>query len=207
MKLLAILLMILLILALMGFAFFYIFGFAMSFDAPGSDKDPAAWRMRILMLLPGVIMVVALVFAFISFVSGKYKMSLIASGIPVGLFAMGILLLFVTSLASAKKYKVTQIQEAAEAEKYPVQKFIRPVEGGADTVLVFPSRIVAYRLFNYNGHPYNGPLGALNDARTIFVYENSSDNKLPFRELDQFTDEHGKRMSDLYQMYDEKAPK
>ncbi len=207
MKALAIIFMILILFMMVGFAFFYILGFAMSFDAPGSDKDPAAWGMRIMMFMPGVILFIALVVAFISFNSGNYKRSMIVGAVPLGICAVFIVYMFVSSFTSLASYKVAEAKEAADAEKYPVQKFLRPVEGGADTVIVFPSRIVSYRLLNYNGYAYNGPLGALNDARTIFVYENSPDNKLPFSELDQFIDENGKRLSDLYQMHDEKAPK
>ncbi len=199
--------MILILFMMFGFAFIYILGFAMSFDAPGSDKDPAAWGMRVMMFLPGVILFVALVIAFISYTSGHYKRSMIVSSIPLGLCAALIVFMIVSSSTSMANYKITEAKAAADAEKYPVQKFLRPVEGGADTVLIFPSRVVSYRLFNYNGYAYNGPLGALNDARTIFVYQNSTDNRLPFAELDQFIDENGKRLSDLYQMYDENAPK
>lgn len=55
MKILALVLMVLTILVIVGFGFAYLLGFVMSFDAPGSDKDPDAWSFRILMLGPIVI--------------------------------------------------------------------------------------------------------------------------------------------------------
>jgi hypothetical protein len=52
MKVLALLLMALTVLVIVGFGMMYLLGFALSFDAPGSDKDPDARSFRILMLLP-----------------------------------------------------------------------------------------------------------------------------------------------------------
>ena len=70
-------------------------------------------------------------------------------------------------------------------------------------MIVFPSRIVAYRLMNYNGYPYNGPLGVLNESRTTIVYNNSTDTKLPFNELDQFVDENGRKLTEVYQIHND----
>ena len=64
MKGLALILMFLTLLAIVGFGLFYLLGFAMSFDAPGSDKDPAAWGMRLLMFLPAIVFIIVLAFAW-----------------------------------------------------------------------------------------------------------------------------------------------
>lgn len=190
--------MILIFLLLIGFGFFYILGFAMSFDEPGSDKDPSAWMMRLLMFLPAVIMLAALIIAFISYSSGHYKRSVIISSIPIGMSAIFIAYMFISSFSTMAGIRKEQLTEAADARKYPVQKFLRPVEGGADTVIVFPNRIVAYRLKEYNGYPYAGPLGDLNEDRTAIRYNNSSDTKLPFEALDQFVDGEGRKLTEVY---------
>lgn len=200
MKTLAIIFMIIIFFLMIGFGFFYLLGFAMSFDAPGSDKDPSAWMMRLLMFLPGVILLAALIFALISFSSGHYNRSVIISLIPLSLSVMFILYMSFTSYSTMAAYNNQQQKEAADAEKYPVQKFMRQVEGGADTVIVFPSRIVAYRLYAFNRNPYGGPLGDLNEKRTTIIYNNSSDTKLPFIELDQFVDIEGRRFTEVYRI-------
>ncbi|HUR30489.1 MAG TPA: hypothetical protein VMZ69_03600, partial [Saprospiraceae bacterium] len=150
MKTLALTFMIIIFLLLIGFGFFYLLGFAMSFDAPGSDKDPSAWMMRLLMFLPGVILFGALIFAFISFYSGHYKRSVIISAVPMGVAAIFFVYMFVTSFTAQASYTKLRMSEAADEKKYPVQKFLRQTTIGADTVIVFPNRIVAYRLQMYN---------------------------------------------------------
>ncbi len=57
----------------------------------------------------------------------------------------------------------------------------------------------------YNGYPYAGPLGVMNEARTTIVYDNSSDTKLPFGELDQFLDEEGRKLTEMYQIYNDES--
>lgn len=198
MKTLAIIFMILTFFLIVGFGFTYLLGFAMSFDAPGSDKDPSAWMMRLLMFLPGVILLAALIFAWISWAKGHYKRSVIISAVPLGMAAAFIVFTFISSFATMASFKATQLQEAADERKYPLQVFLRPVEGSADTILVYPSRIVAYRLINYNGYPYAGPLGDLNEDRTTIKYNSSSDTKIPFNELDQFVNGEGKKFTEIY---------
>ncbi len=68
-----------------------------------------------------------------------FKRSVIISSVPLGMSVAFILFMFISSFASLASYKVTQMMESADAEKYPVQKFFRPVEGGVDTVIVFPN--------------------------------------------------------------------
>jgi hypothetical protein len=198
MKSLSIVFMILIFFVMIGFGFFYILGFAMSFDAPGSDKDPSAWMMRMLMFLPGIILLAALILAFISFSSGHYRRSVIISSVPLGMAAVFIIYMFVSSFTAQAAYTKQIMTEAADARKYPVQKFLRKTEIGADTVIVFPNRIVSYRLQMYNGYPYNGPLGDMNEDRTTVIYNNSSDTKLPFEDLDQFVDEEGRKLTEVY---------
>jgi len=198
MKALAIVFMILIFFVMIGFGLFYLLGFAMSFDAPGSDKDPAAWMMRMLMFLPGLILLAALILAFISFSSGYYKRSVIISAIPLGMAAVFMVYLFISSFAAQASYTKQMMTEAADARKYPVQKFLRKTDIGADTVIVFPNRIVSYRLQMYNGYPYNGPLGDLNEDRTTIIYINRPDTKLSVEELDQFVDEEGRRLTEVY---------
>ena len=200
MKALAIVFMVLVFLAMMGFGFFYILGFAMSFDAPGSDKDPSAWMMRLLMFLPGIILLAALILAFISFTSGHYKRSVIISSVPLSMAAAFIVYLFISSFAAQASYTKQMMTEAADARKYPVQKYLRKTDIGADTVIVFPSRIVSYRLQMYNGYPYNGPLGDLNEDRTTIIYNNRPDTKLSVEQLDQFVDEEGRRLTEVYKV-------
>jgi hypothetical protein len=200
MKSLAILFMILIFLLMIGFGFFYLLGFAMSFDAPGSDKDPSAWMMRLLMFLPGLILLGALILAFMSFSSGHYKRSVIISSVPLAMSVLFILYLYISSFTAMADYNKQRMAEAADARKYPVQNFLRHTDIGADTVIVFPNRIVAYRLQRYNGYPYNGPLGDLNEDRTAIIYNNRPDTKLSIEELDQFVDQEGRRLTDVYRV-------
>src|SRR5688572_31699061 len=94
---LAIISMILVLSLLIGFGLFYILGFAMSFDAPGSDKDPAAWLMRGLMFLPGLILVGAFIWSLLSFASGHYKRSAVINTVPIAMAVLFILYMFVSS--------------------------------------------------------------------------------------------------------------
>jgi ABC-type transport system involved in multi-copper enzyme maturation permease subunit len=198
MKTASILFMILGILMVLGFGFMYLLGFAMSFDAPGSTSDPAAWWMRFLMFLPILIMIGALIFAMIAFARGNYKQSFIASVVPVGIFILIIGFMFISSFASMNKYKAQMAAEAEDARLYPVQKFLRHVEGGTDTIIVFPNRIVAYRKYLGTNIPWGGPLGDLNEKRDTIYYYSSHDTKIGMGELDQFTDENGRKFTDVF---------
>jgi hypothetical protein len=128
--------------AAMGLA--YLLGFAMSFDAPGSDTDPLAWLMRILIFMPIVILLVVLIFALRAFMARRYRQSMwIASIFPVsGIGLMIYMSLMSTNFMSA--YTAEREREAEEARLYPKQKFFRPVEGGADSIIVFSTTIPAF---------------------------------------------------------------
>ncbi len=200
MKTAALLLILLSVLLVFGFGFFYLLGFAMSFDAPGSDKSPAAWGMRILMLTPILIFIVFILLAWIAFQAGNYRRSVILGLIPpaIGIALLGIMA--VTSFASLSAFRRQRAQEEADARRYPVQKFMRPVEGGTDTIIVFPSRIVAYRKYMGTEHHWGGPLGDLNESRDVILYYHHPDNRIPKEELNQFIDETGRKLTDVYQV-------
>jgi hypothetical protein len=77
MKTLAILLLLLTFLMMLGFGMFYLLGFAMSFDAPGSTSDPKAWGMRLLIFAPMIIFLVVLVMAWQAYAAGNYRKSVL----------------------------------------------------------------------------------------------------------------------------------
>lgn len=147
MKILALVLMVLTVLVIVGFGFAYLLGFVMSFDAPGSDKDPDAWSFRILMLGPIVIFLSLFVLSIRAYSAGQYKRSvLMGAATPViGLGLFGAMTL--SSVASYKSYQKEEARQRELEKRYPVQRFTRPAEGGTDTLIVWPSGIVAYRLY------------------------------------------------------------
>jgi ABC-type transport system involved in multi-copper enzyme maturation permease subunit len=198
MKITALLLIFLCVILLLGFGFMYLLGFAMSFDAPGSTSDPKAWGMRLLMFLPLLLIILALILAIIAFTSGNYKRSAIISSVLIGICGVLIAFLLISSFTSLAKYKVQTTKEAADAIKYPIQKFLRPVEGGTDTIIVFSDRIVAYRKYQGTNFPWSGPLGDLNDSRDTMYYHESSDTKIAINELDQFVDKGGRKFTEVY---------
>ena len=77
MKTLAILLMLLTIVMIVGFGLFFLLGFAMSFDAPGSTTDPKAWGMRLLIASPLLIFLVCLILAWKAYAGGYYGKSVL----------------------------------------------------------------------------------------------------------------------------------
>ncbi len=200
MKTAALLLMILSVLILLGFGFMYLLGFAMSFDAPGSGDDPKAWGMRLLMLLPLLLIIVALIFSIKAYSSGNFRQAFIINMVPVGFCAVLFAFLIITSFTSLAKYRATTAREAADARLYPEQRFLRPVEGGTDTIIVFPSRIVAYRKYQGTDIPWSGPLGDLNEQRNTIQYNSSTDTHISKEELDQFFDAQGRKFTDVYRI-------
>ena len=198
MKILAILLMLAGVCIIVGYGFIYLLGFAMSFDAPGSTKDPKAWMMRLLIFMPLVIFVVLLILAFIAFYTGHYKRSVMFSAF-FGIAGLGFFLFSsISSAVSMRRMNEIRAKEAEEERMYPKQTFLRPVEGGVDTIYVFPSRIVSYRLYVGTEIPYGGPLGDLNTSRDTLIYNRRSDTKLNIEDLSQFLDEKGRKFSDVY---------
>ena len=200
MKTIAILLMIVTILAIGGFGIFYLLGFAMSFDAPGSDKAPGAWAMRLLMFSPAIFFLIFLIIAIRAFQGGHYNRSVLFGSLTpvicIGLLAF----LSITSMASSKSYRQQMKQEAEDAVKYPKQEFTRPAEGGTDTIIVFPSRIVAYRLYQGTEQHYGGPLGDLNETRDAIIFLERRDNRLKREDLSSFIDNQGRKLTDLYEI-------
>ena len=199
MKILALVLMVLTILVIVGFGFAYLLGFVMSFDAPGSDKDPDAWSFRILMLGPIVIFLSLFVLSIRAYSAGQYKRSvLMGAATPViGLGIFGAMTL--SSVASYKSYQKEEARQHELERRYPVQRFTRPADGGTDTLIVWPSGIVAYRLYMGPDKPaWGGPFGDLSDDRRTILYKASKDNKLKPEDLDQFKDETGRNLTEVY---------
>lgn len=197
MKIVAILLMLLLLIIAVGFGFMYILGFAMSFDAPGSASDPKAWGMRFLMFSPILIILIVVIYSFIVFTQGNYRKAVLASSGALGMCALIVGFFLFTSATSLAKYKAQVRQEEEDAKRYPKQKFLRQDEHGADTIIVFPSRIVAYRLRGTD-FPLSGPVGDLNEGRDGLIYNHSPHNDVKPEELDQFIDENGRKFTDVY---------
>jgi len=198
MKTAALLLMILSVIVLFGFGFMYLLGFAMSFDAPGSGEDPKAWGMRFLMLIPLLLIIVALIFSIMAYSSGNYRRVVMINLLPIGICATLIGYMVITSFVDLAKYRAITAQEERDAKLYPEQRFLRPVEGGTDTIIVFPSRIVAYRKYQGTNIPWSGPLGDLNEDRTTIKYNSSTDTHIYKNELDQFFDAQGRKFTDVY---------
>ena len=183
---------------IVGLGSMYLLGFAMSFDAPGSISDPKAWGMRFLIFSPILVMIVTLIFAVIAYSSRNYKRSVIIGLMPVGIFVLMIAFMTISSFTSMAKYRAQMTREAEDARLYPVQKFLRHVEGGTDTIIVFPNRIVAYRKYQGSDMPWGGPLGDLNNSRDTLDFNRSSDTKIKAEDLSQFIDDQGRIFSEVY---------
>lgn len=197
MKIISILLMLFGVLLIVVLGLMYLLGFAMSFDAPDSG-DGKAWLFRLLMFVPILILVAVLIFAMKAFASDNYVRSM-RIGLVFVLAAAGIAAyLFGTSYSSLRQYRKEMAQDAEDARLYPRQKFIRPYEGGADTIIVFPNRIVAYRFNSAPDFPLSGPLGDLNEKRDAIIYNHSPHNDIRIDELDQFVDAQGRKLTDVY---------
>lgn len=199
MKTLALLFMILGVVVMFFGGFMGLMGFAFAFDAPGSADDPSVWLIAILMFtLPILIPIVILIFSFLSYRKGNYGRAVLISAI-FPLLIVGFTVLSVTSTYfSMKEFNAQREQQAEDERLYPKQTYLRAGEYGADTILVFPDRIVAYRLNVGVEYPYNGPLGDLNESRDTLLYRERPDTKLTREELSQFTDANGRKFTEVY---------
>mgnify|MGYP006870799717 CR=1 FL=1 len=199
MKTISILLLVLGALLIVGLGFLYLFLFAMSFDAPGSADDPKAWGMRLLFLLPLLGLIVALVLAFIAFQAGNYVRAVRIGSVFV-IALLGLLLVMIKSGFDNKKYIDEMRAQELEDAKHPIQHFIRPVESGADTIIVFPSRIVAYRIFdNTFQKTIGGPVGELNKTRDTIKLDNFPEEHLKRADFEFFVNSDGKKFSEAFQ--------
>ena len=194
MRTLAILLMLLIV----GFGLFFLLGFAMSFDAPGSTTDPKAWGMRLLIASPLLIFLVCLILAWKAYAGGYYGKSVllgtVAPVVCIALYAW----MSITSMASMKQYNDQVAKEEEMKAKYPVEKYIRTADGVSDTIIVWPNGIVAYRLNIGMEFPWNGPLGELSEDRKTITYDRRPDTKLPIEELYHFMDSEGRIFTNVY---------
>jgi hypothetical protein len=176
----------------------YAFGFVMSFDAPGSMTNLKGWWMRFLIFLPILGLVVVLIFAAMAFRAERYKRSAIIGS----LFAVSgigfMLYLSIMTIDATHSFDQWKAKEDEAARLYPVQKFLRQSDTTADTIIVYPSGIVAYRLLANRDFPWNGPLGDLNASRDVILYNRSNDTKITWEELDQFIDGNGRKLTEVY---------
>ena len=201
MKVLAIICMLLTLLAIAGFGLFFLIGFAMSFDAPGSDKDPSAWGMRLLMFLPAIIFILLLFFAWKAYAVEHYKQAVFLGAVTPLLCLAGIVAMTISSMSSLKAYRQQVALGKEEAAKYPIEKYMRHGPESTDTILVFPNGIVSYRLYQGPNLPfYGGPLGELDEKREFITYNRRSDNKLPMEQLYHFMDEEGAVFTNKYRI-------
>ena len=198
MKTLAILLMLLTILMIIGFGLFYLLGFAMSFDAPGSTTDPKAWGMRFMLFAPIIIFIICLILAWKAYAGDYYGKSvllgMVAPVVCIALYAW----MSITSMTSIKQYNDQAAKEEEMKAKYPVEKYIRTADGVSDTIIVWPNGIVAYRLNIGMEFPWNGPLGELSEDRKTITYDRRPDTKLPIEELYHFMDSEGRIFTNVY---------
>ena len=125
MKIFAILLMLLTILMIIGFGLFYLLGFAMSFDAPGSTTDPKAWGMRFMLFAPIIIFIICLILAWKAYAGDYYGKSvllgMVAPVVCIALYAW----MSITSMTSIKQYNDQAAKEEEMKAKYPVEKYMR----------------------------------------------------------------------------------
>lgn len=199
MKTISILLLVLGALLIVGLGFVYLFLFAMSFDAPGSADDPKAWGIRLLFLLPLIGLLVALIMAFSAVQAGNYlRAARIGSVFVIAI--VGIFVLLVKSQFENDQYVAEMRAQELEDAKHPIQHFIRPVESGADTIIVFPSRIVAYRIFdNTFQKTIGGPVGELNKTRDTIKLDNFPEEHLKRADFEFFVNSDGKKFSEAFQ--------
>ena len=198
MKALAILLMLVTILMVVGFGMFYLLGFAMSFDAPGSTTDPKAWGMRLLIFSPILIFLICLVMAWKAYAGGEYGKSVLLGTVAPVICIVLYAWMSITSMASMKKYNDQVAKEKEMESKYPVEEYVRTADGISDTITVWPNGIVAYRLHIGMEFPWNGPLGDLNETRDTLIYDRRKDTRLKIEELYHFMDEQGRVFTNVY---------
>ncbi|HZV69367.1 MAG TPA: hypothetical protein VFG10_07485 [Saprospiraceae bacterium] len=199
MKIAAILLMLFGVFLILGLGFMSLLGLAMSFDAPGSESDSVAWMNRILIfVLPLIVLTLVLFFAWISFRKGHYTRSFWIGSIFALVLIGFVLLTTIFSFISVNKFQNITKNDAENERLYPLQKFLRPVDGGVDTILVFPGRTVAYRLYTGEAYPFAGPVGELNETRDTIIIDFDQDTRLIKEELSQFVNTEGRRLTDIY---------
>lgn len=196
MKITALLLLILGALLTAGLGLLLLLMSVMAVGAPGPVRNPGGLLMVFLPLLAGI---AVLVFAGAAYRSGNYARS-VGFGSIFGVALVGIAVAVgSTSFGTLRDYRAAEAQAAEDARLYPIQKFLRPVAGGADTIIVFPGRIVAYRLYVAGGIPFAGPVGNLNEARTTIVVDDREfDEKIGREALSQFVDGQGRKLTDVF---------
>lgn len=200
MKLLAILLMLLIVVIIAGAFIMYVMMFAMSFDAPGSTSDPKAWLLRFVAFLPIVAFVLVIIFSFLALRAGQPGKAVAISGSAVAVTAILWTIFTLSSMRSMREYQDKVKQEKEWEKQFPVQKFVREKEIGADTIIVWPSKIVAYRIGGGDGPALGGGVGMMNDTRDTLIYSEHFDNRIPRNELEQFVNEQGRRFTDVYRV-------
>jgi len=199
MKTLSILLMLLTILMMLGFGMFYLLGFAMSFDAPGSTTDPKAWGMRLLIASPLLIFLVCLILSLKSYAAGHYSKSVILGLISPAICVVLYAWMMITSMSSLKDYNDQVAKDKEMEAKYPMQKYMRQTTLGTDTIIVWPGGIVAYRLhIEGMANTWDGPLGDLSEDRKTITYDRRPDTKLQIEELYHFMDVKGQIFTNVY---------
>jgi len=199
MKTAAILFMLFGVFLILGLGVMSLLGFAMSFDAPGSESDPVAWMNRVLIfVLPLIVLMLVLIFAWISFRKGNYVRSFWIGSFFGITIAIGFILTVMFSFVTMGQLKGISMQNAEKERLYPVQKFIRPVDGGADTILVFPTGMLAYRLYRKDQFPPGGYVGDLNHTRDTILVDFGIDTLLKQEELYEFLDSQGRKLSDVF---------
>ena len=201
MKTLSILLMLLTLLMMVGFSMFYLLGFAMSFDAPGSTSDPKAWGMRLLMFAPAIIFLVVLILSWQAYAAGNYRKSVLLGIVSPAICIALYIWMMVTSMMSLKSYQ-NQVAEEKEMEvRYPKETYTRTGPLGTDSIIVWSSGIVAYRL-HIEGmeNTWDGPLGDLSKDRKTITYDRRPDTRLPMEELYHFMDQEGRIFTNIYEV-------
>lgn len=196
MKVTALLLLILGALLTAGLGLLLLLMSGMAVGTPGPVSNPGGLLKVFLPFLAGI---AVLVFAGAAYRSGNYARS-VGFGAIFGVAMVGIAVAVgSTSFGTLRDYRAAEAQAAEDARLYPIQKFLRPVAGGADTIIVFPGRIVAYRLYVAGGMPFAGPVGNLNEARTTIVVDDREfDEKIGREALSQFVDGQGRLLTDVY---------
>lgn len=199
MKIIALLLIIFGVLFIAGFGVMWLLLFAMSFDAPGSVDNAGIWGIHLVVLLLFFGFILAVIYATKAYRNGNYARSMGFSSFFALVFLVIALFLGISSKETLQEIQASNTKAAEDVRLYPTEKFIRRIEGGADTIIVFPSRIVAYRLYVKGGYTFGCPVGDLNEARdTIFVNGKEFDEKIGRGGLSQFLDERGRKLTEVF---------
>lgn len=199
MKVTALLLIILGLLLVVVLGLMLLFLSIMVVGTPGPASRSGGLADLYWLFLPLLAFIVVLFFAATAYRAGNYTRSVWFASV-FGVAVIGIIVYMgKTSSSALQEIRAANAQAAEEERLYPIQKFLRPVEGGADTIIVFPSRIVAYRLYVEGGIPFAGPVGDLNVARdTIVVSDREFVERVKREELPQFVDGEGRKLTDVF---------